>query len=243
MSLMIDPRAGSVELIAPLSAAGLPVEETTLLFGDIAFVGRGEGGTTITVGLEHKKLGDLVNSLDTDRLVGHQLPGMLRTYERGYLVIEGDWDTDDSGRIVVPSKFKHLKTPLKGAPPASVLLQRVWTLEHRGGLRVFWAKTQKETIRYVCSLYRAWTDRDLDQHRSHLAMHAPDLDKALLQPVSLKRQIAAQLPGVGYTKSEAVDRHFPTITAMINAPEEDWMLIDGIGKTLARRIVQACQGV
>lgn len=236
---MVDPRAGSKELIAPLRAAGLSVEETTLQFGDLAWVGRGENGHPIACGLEHKKLPDLINSMTTERLAGHQLTGMLRTYDRCYLIIEGEWDVDDSGRVVVPSKFKRLVTPLKGAPCASVLESRVWTLEHRGGLRVRWTRNQKETIRHVSTLYRCWSDRDLDEHRSHLAIHAPDLDRGLQAPLSLKRRIAAVLPHIGYTLSAAVDKYFPSVWRMVNAPASEWMEIEGIGRKTAADIVNA----
>jgi ERCC4-type nuclease len=236
---MLDPRAGSQELLEPLVQAGLPVESTTLQYGDLAFVGRGEGGLPLAIGIEHKKLPDLINSLATDRLAGHQLTGMQQTYDRCYLIIEGEWDTDDSGRVVVPSKFKRMVTPLKGAPAASVLESRVWTLEHRGGLRVRWTRNQKETVRHVSTLYRCWTDRDLDEHRSHLAIHAADLDRALTTPVSLKRRIASLLPHIGYTRSEAVDKHFASIRIMVDADAKEWMLIDGIGKKTATAIVTA----
>ena len=44
MTLHIDPRAGSADLIEPMRALGIPVEEKWLNSGDISFTGRGEGG-------------------------------------------------------------------------------------------------------------------------------------------------------------------------------------------------------
>lgn len=239
--ILVDPRAGSRELVAPLMKAGLPVEEETLDFGDIAFRGRGEGGVPLLVGLEHKKLPDLVQSLNSDRLVGHQLRGMVETYDRPHLIIEGDWDHDKTGRVVVFGGLKGRRVPLKGAPLAAVLEQRILTLETRGGLRVRWTRNQKETVRYVSALFRFWNDRDLDQHRSHLAVHSPDLDRALKIPLSLKRMVAAQLPGIGFERSRAVDTYFKSIWSMVNASEKEWMQIEGIGKTLAKRLVAACR--
>lgn len=239
--ILVDRRAGSSELLAPLAKAGLPVELETLEFGDIAFRGRGEGGAPLLIGIEHKKIPDLVQSLNTERLAGHQLRGMVEMYDRPHLIVEGDWDHDAKGKVVVFSGFKGRRVPLKGAPPAMVLEQRVITLETRGGLRVRWTRNQKETIRYVHALFRFWTDRDLDGHRSHLALHAPDLDRALQIPISLKRQIAATLPGIGYERSRAVDTHFASIWSMVNASEKEWMGVEGIGKTLAKRLVAACR--
>lgn len=240
--IQVDKRAGSNELLAPLAAAGLPVEEATLDFGDIAFVGRGEGGAGILIGIEHKKLSDLVNSLNTDRLAGHQLMGLLRYYDRANLIIEGEWEADENGRVLVPGRLRNQLKPLKGAPPASVLEQRVLTLEHRGGLRIRWTRNQEETVRYVSALYRFWSDRNLDEHKSHLAIHAPDLDGRLLDPVSDQRRVYAAFPSIGYTRSDAVAKHFPNLWSAANALEPEWVKVPGIGKTLAKNIVGFIRG-
>lgn len=256
--LLVDTRAGSQELIAPLAAAGLPVQETTLPFGDVAFMGRGVGGTDIFCGIEHKRLSDLVQSLNDDRLCGYQLIGnednpygLIGTYDRAYLVVEGEWDTDGSGRVVVPGKFRRAPQPLKGAPPASVLEQRVINLETRAGLRVLWSPDQKRTVRWLAALYRYWTDKDLDQHKSHLAIHAPDLDSSLLRPVSDFQRVVAQIPGVGLKRSAAVDTAFDgSFRRMMLATESEWAEItteDGKGKSrrigtaTAKKIMEALQ--
>lgn len=242
--IYVDGRAGSHDLVAPLRKVGLPVEETTLQFGDLFFVGRGEEGAPLAVAIEHKKLPDLVQSLNTDRLAGHQLTGLQQHFDRSYLIIEGEWDHDIEGRVIVPRKgFKSHMQPLKGAPFAAVLEQRVINLATRGGVTVRWTRSQKETVRFVAALYRYWSDRDLDEHSSHLAIYAPDLDRSLLTPVSLKRRLASQLPGIGYVRSQAVDEHFPSIWAMVNASAEEWTTIEGVGKTTAEKVVAACRGV
>lgn len=205
--LLVDPRAGSCELVAPLTAAGLPVEQTVLDYGDLAFMGRGVGGAEVWIGVEHKRLSDLVQSLTTDRLTGHQLPGLVTTYDRAYLVIEGEWDTDGAGRVVAPGKWRGRWSPVKGCPPASVLEQRVLTLETRGGLRVRWTPSQRASVRYVTALYRFWTDRDLDKHRSHLAIHAPDLDPKLKEEVSdFRKGLNGLVPGIGLAMSRAIEQ-------------------------------------
>ncbi len=240
--IAVDSRAGSCELAEPLRAAGLPVESTRLEFGDLFWVGRGEQGAPLAVGVEHKKLPDLVNSLNTDRLAGHQLTGMLRTYDRSYLVIEGQWEADADGRVVVPSRVRGRWQPLKGAMLASALEQRVLTLAHRGGLQVRWTRDQAETVRFLSALYRFWVDRDLNKHSSHLAIHSPDLDRALLTPVSDARRVYAAFPYIGYTRSGAVERHFSTVWDAVNASEKDWMHVDGIGKQLATKVVGFVRG-
>lgn len=241
--LLVDSRAGSHDLVAPLRKAGLPVEETVLPFGDIAFAGRGAGGEPLAVGLEHKKIPDLVDSLMSDRLAGHQLPGTVQLYDRHYLILEGEWDHDIEGRVIVPRKgFKNQWQPLKGAPFAAVLEQRVINLATRGGLTVRWTRNQKETVRYVSALFRYWCDRDLDAHKSHLAIHAPDLDRALLVPVSDERRVYAAFPSLSYARSAAVDAHFSSIWSAVNAEEAEWQKVEGIGKKLATQIVRFLRG-
>ena len=245
----IAKKTGATDLLTPLLKAGLPAEETTLDFGDLCFRGRGEGGAPLLIGIEFKKLPEFVQSLVNDRLLAQffgtvdRPGGMLEAYDRHYLLIEGDWDVDDSGRVVTPRFIKGHRgprtLPLQGAPSAAVMEQRILTLETRGGIRVRWARNPKESLRYVSNLFRFWTDRDLDQHRSHLAVYAPDLDRELRIPIALKRQIASQMPGIGYTKSRAVDAHFRSLWELFNASESEWMKIDGIGKTLAAKLVKA----
>src|ERR1035437_1169131 len=68
--ILIDKRIGSADLLAPLQAAGFDAQLVELAFGDLAFEGKGPNGTTLNVGVELKRLGDLVSSLRTGRLAG-----------------------------------------------------------------------------------------------------------------------------------------------------------------------------
>ena len=78
--IWVDSRIGSKDLAAPLTRLGLPAELTTLPFGDIAFEGQGDDRGPLTVGIEFKVLTDLVQSLRSGRLVGHQVPGLRQTW-------------------------------------------------------------------------------------------------------------------------------------------------------------------
>jgi ERCC4-type nuclease len=202
--LLVDDRAGSNTLIEPLLKLGLPVESTRLDFGDLCFVGRGEKGVPVLVGVEHKKIPDLIQSLNDARLTGHQLPGMITAYDRAWLIIEGDWKHDVEGRVTM-FRTRGARRPVKGAPPAFELEKRLLTLEVRGGLKVRMCPDRRDTLRFIYALYRFWTDRDLDGHRSHLAIHAPDLDQNILVPASDFRRIIAQIPAIGFRTSKAIE--------------------------------------
>lgn len=241
--LLVDSRAGSKDLIKPLTNLGIEVDETTLEYGDVAFAGRGENGSSLLIGIEHKKVADLVQSLNSGRLAGHQLLGMLNFYDRSWLIVEGDWEADSIGRATVFSG-KGKRRPLRGAPPAIELEKRLITLETRGGFRVRHCRTRRDSVRFIIALYRFWTDKDLDEHRSHLAIHAPDLDRGLFVPVSDFRRIVAQIPGIGYETSTVVEREFQgSFRRMMLASEERWAEIVVKGKRLgasrAKKIMEA----
>lgn len=202
--IYVDSREGSKDLLAPLKTAGLPVELTLLKFGDIAFEGRGEGGTPLSIGVEHKKIPDLIQSLE-GRLPGHQLPGMVNTYDRRWLIVEGDWTHDTQGRTAM-FKGRGARKPMKGAPPAIELEKRLLTLETRGGIAIRICPDRRDTVRFLTALYRFWTDKNLDAHKSHLAMYAPDLDRGIFNPPSdFRKALSVLLPGVSSAVSQAIE--------------------------------------
>src|SRR5574341_1238250 len=85
--ILLDDRAGSKDL-APFMPKSVPFTLTRLEYGDVAFSGRGPSGVC-TVGVEIKKIPDLVDCIYSGRFAGHQLPGMLDTYDYCYLLVEG----------------------------------------------------------------------------------------------------------------------------------------------------------
>lgn len=205
MPLLVDDRAGSSDLIPGLAKLGLPVESTRLDFGDLYFMGRGVKGAPVHIGVEHKKLPDLIQSLDSGRLQGHQLPGMLEHYDRCWLVVEGDWTHDPSGRAAV-FKGRGIRRPLRGSPLAVELEKWLLGLEVRGGLHIVRCNARRDSLRFLCALYRWWTDKDLDRHKSHLAVHAPDADAATGAKQSQQFVALAAWPGIGYKTAAAVER-------------------------------------
>lgn len=246
--ILVDSRAGSKDLVRPLVQMGLDVEETTLDFGDLAFSGRGEGGAPLLIGIEHKKVSDLLQSMTTGRLQGHQLLGMVNSYDRRYLIIEGDWDHDSQGHMTM-FKRRGERHRVKGAPPAVDLEKRIITLETRGGITTRYTQNRRGSLRAICALYRFWTDKDLDAHKSHLAVYAPDMDRSLAVPVSDLRRILAQVPGIGYSTSGAVERYCKQKRkGPLRLTEEEWAEIENVsekgrkvklGQSRARHIMEA----
>jgi len=237
--ILVDSRIGSNDLLDPLKRAGLEAELSHLDFADIAFVGRGIGGAPLMIGVEFKVLSDLVQSMTSKRLQGHQIPGLLRAYDpdltgqRVYLVVEGEWRTDRSGRLVRRAGAGIWK-PIQGAPPASALRKRLLTLATRAGVTVWPTLNRQDTVAFLADLYRFWTDVDLDDHKSHLAIYTPDVDHALLTPSSICLTALSVLPGIGNKVAAAADKYFEgDLKRAINAPPHIWAEIttlDGSGR-------------
>ena len=88
--IQIDERTGSAELQS-LFPPGVPTIVGRLEFGDFAFLGNGPEDEPVSIGVERKGIRDLLNSMVTGRLVGHQLIGLVNNYHYVYIVVEGLW--------------------------------------------------------------------------------------------------------------------------------------------------------
>lgn len=243
--LLVDDRIGSKDLLAPLQRFGVPAMTAHLEFGDFAFEGRGAGGKPVTIGVELKRAQDMLNSRFSGRLAGHQLEGLLNTYQRVWLVTEALWRASREG-VLETWQFKKGRPgwyPLKVGARAFMmrdLEKAILTYTIRGGMHYWHCSNKDDTVLFLSCLYHWWVDKDLDEHKSHLALYQQDLDKSLLVKPSQFRMTVATLPGVGMKKSYAVERHFGgSLARAITAPASEWAEIEGIGMKSATTILEA----
>lgn len=240
--LFVDNRAGSCDLVAPLKKLGLPVEETRLESADVMFEGRGVGGAPVLIGIEHKKLGELVQALRTERLQGHQLLRMQDTYGFSYLLIEGQVTVDRQGYLLKKSTYGRPPSRLGGSMTESELEKRLATLHRCGGLLPVWSDSQRRSCAIIAAWYRTFTDRDLDQHTSHIACYRPPS----LVPLSEFRVFMQSIDGISFATSKAIETHFggkrARIRDAVNASREEYLKVEGIGPKLAMRIVASFRG-
>lgn len=239
MPLQLDRRIGSAELFTSIGRY-IPVELTTLPSADAAFIGRGPGDVPVLVGIERKRISDLLQSISSGRLVAGQLPQLVKQYDECWLLVEGNFIVDGQGVLMRPGRGGH-HTPYqlgKKQYLARDLYKFLLTLEHCAGVRVQQTRDPEESAAWLASLYRWWTDKALDQHRAHLSMDRAR-DAVLLRDLTLVERWAAELPGVGMERALAVGTAFPSALIMACADESSWRQIPGIGKTLATRIVDA----
>ena len=240
--IFVDPRSGSGDIRDRLTAMNLPAETLMLPSGDVSFLGRGKNGVPQAIGIEVKTINELVTAFETGRFVGKQLPRLVAEYDYIWLVVEGVWRYSDHDGVLEVPRGGGDWTPLGFGSKrymARDIAAFLFTIQLRGGVSLHLSANRGQTVHWLAALYRWWTVKDFDQHRSHLSFHSPQPDKALFIKPSLKRRMAKELDGVEWIKSEVIAKHFRSVVAMTTANEAEWRKVPGIGKTLAGRIVEA----
>jgi ERCC4-type nuclease len=254
--VIIDPRAGSEKLIAPVRKR-LQDEDavmvTQLSFGDVAFLGNGpEGPTTVRVGIEYKTVGDLLSCINNGRFSGTQLPGLRRTYDVVYLLVEGGMRWKGRDLLVRKgNKWGVVQWGNSGRAPTSYSSPVHWlmTMEAVVGIKVHHTFDLRETVEWLVHL-ESWWDKKWSSHNAHVAFdesgYRATLRSSPRTPEEWSREyvrlFAKELPGVGWARADAVSTYFATPTEMISASVKEWEKIPGIGKTTAERAVKALRG-
>jgi len=226
--ITFDKRIGSVGLVRYLPPGTYKVGQ--LEFADAAFIGNGEA-SPILVGIERKTLRDLVTSMETGRLSGHQLPGLLASYGVVYLIVEGI-GRDHEGRYqhFAGRVWTDLGIPAKG------LTNYLNTLMVVAGVYVLRSTNEITTANMILHLYD-WWQKDWEDHRGHLAFCDPTPRRlGLFVKPGLLRRVAKELPGVGWERSAEVEKRFGSVAEMIMAAPHEWKEVPGIGKKMAENI-------
>lgn len=234
--VFVDPRDGSCDLAEPLRKLGLEVIDDEQIPADVMFTGRGLGGAPVEIGIEYKKLSELIQSLRTERLQGYQLPTMRAKqadgrarFDHAYLLVQGERVFDARGMLLKRTSKRTFR-PLPGHMTLGELYKRTHVMHLRGGLNPAFVDTRADAARWIEALYRVWTDKDLDKHRSHLGIYNPEP----LEPMSGFQRRMIGFPGVGPKLAEAAERKFKTIRRAVNASPAEWAELtteDDRGKT------------
>ena len=238
--IFIDDRRGSKELASHFPP-GEKVDIVHMDFGDFSFLGNGMEGP-VAIGLERKSILDLINSIVTGRLSGHQLIGLTSSYTHVYLIIEGIWRYNPVSGILETWTTRGY-TPISLGQRrfmAKEIVGYLNTLSVIAGVHILQSSTQRETVQIIRSLYHWWNDKEWGEHKSHLTQNKSakrDGGTVSLVKPSLLKRVAAELTGVGWGKAAEVDKKFGNVGTMVNAPFPEWMSIPGFGKTMVTRII------
>jgi ERCC4-type nuclease len=246
--ILLDSRIGSHELLRFFTPFDITVESTQLNSGDACWAGSGPNGDCM-IGIERKRITDLVQSMREKRLAGLQLPRMMKDYDFIYLVVEGYFRPGDRGELEQLVKRGSRSEWRSLGMSYREMDNHLSTLELKCGVVVRRTSSPQETVNLIVNLYK-WWEKGWDKHKSHHVIYNP-LPQSLVHSrkasyrspeEEVRRKygelavvvwrMASQLDGLD-TKAELVAAHFRRPRRMYRATVDDWTEIKGIGKKLA----------
>lgn len=248
--LVIDRREKDIEPY--LKPYGVSTYFTELEFGDYYWTGNGpDGEDSMTISWERKKIPDLVTSMRDRRLHGRQLSGMLRSFDKSELVIEGFMRPGNDGQLEILKKTSHGN---KWIPYGGVMYREVdhylSSAQYKLGVSVHRTSSTQETAALIVSRYKWWTEKTWNQHKSMDGIYAPEPNRIVHgslgfgKPPNLVTKMAAQIDGMDYRAYLAGD-HFDLPIDMCRAGANEWKSVLGFkGKIskLADSIVEQLRG-
>lgn len=242
--ILLDPRVGSKHLAADFENLGAGFEITHLEYADASFIGLGPDDEAVTVGVEVKNVQDLANSMQSGRLAGHQIPGLLDTYQHVWLVVEGIYRRSRGSSVVeIPRGAGWYPLHLGRRPVFWSQLENFLTsLEALAGIHMRHTRTSRETAEFIHLLHDWWQKPD---HKSLKVIHrpAPRAELARLDDVTRQiRDIAGTLPGIGYDRAMAIAKACKSPADLFMWTDRDFQKVPGVGRTLAKRIVASLHG-
>ena len=79
---------------------------------------------------------------------------------------------------------------------------------------------------------------DTEAHSSLKKFYTSPMSPVLLTRPSLVRRVAKELPDIGWERSLTIEQRWSTVREMVNAPADEWIELEGIGKGIASKIDQ-----
>lgn len=239
--IYLDDRIGSGEL----KYFFLPEEVTVtrLDYADCYFMGNGPDGP-VSIGIERKTVGDLLGSVKSGRFQGRQLPGMLTSYNYVYLLLEGIYRSHPHNKHIERlwhGKWQRLHG--NSAPKMSFLINLLNTIGVLCGVQVRMAADDRETADAIKNIFE-WWQKPWESHHSHVGFQLiPAVQANLEGPPSTFQKMVKELPGISWIRSQVVEEHFGKMQHVLEATEEDWCKVPGIGLATAKKIRAALEDI
>jgi ERCC4-type nuclease len=228
------------DMIKALGSCAIPCP----LFTDCGFWGVNDTGETVLVGIERKKIGDIVACILDGRLMHQAQIAKENGIDVLCVIIEGRIRSNpDDGLLEVPVWGINPRTmhraemwqPVRPTMTHSRFTQFLYELTYLAGIQVLRTENVAETASVIRALWDFYQKKP-DDHRSlHKIFKRPPPTVNLIRP-SLIRRISSELDGIGWEKSRAVEDHFGSVLDMVQANTDEWQKIPGIGKTIASRV-------
>jgi ERCC4-type nuclease len=235
--ILVDSRIGSSEVAPYIKKVGVAIEEVMLDFGDFCFEGNGPDGR-ITIGVERKRLHDMLNCIDDSRYASYQRPGMREVYDKSFLIVEGMWKPHEDGTLMeefrggVWGQCKYRSSRVMYAK-----LRRYLFSISLSGVVVLYTRDIVQTAYDLCELFHYFS-KGWDKHTSLLEIQKLAIPDMNVRP-SLCRKWASDLNDIGVKFSMEAERLFRrSAIKLATSSELDWLKIKGIGVPTARKIIR-----
>lgn len=229
------------ELVGLIRRMGVQAQLDTLEYGDFAFEGLDSKGP-ILIGVERKRLHDMLGCIEDSRLSVHQRLGMVQMYNEPWLLLEGVWRPHDPDMILMEGNNGGQWWPSKpgGRPVAYSKLRRYLfsVARTRSFVDILYTRDIVHTAQDICELFHYYQKRDHTSHVTKQKLNIP----AFVDKPTLVRRWAEEIDGVGPKKAADAARLFKTPQALANSEAIEWLCIDGIGVKSAESIVNQIQG-
>jgi len=240
--ILIDDRIGSSHLGDHLRP-GILHSLTRLEYADCMWAGNGPTGSTL-VGVELKTLSDLLSSMQSGRLMGHQLIGMAQEFPYRYLVVEGSWRTDqDTGTLETwrPGGWRPFTLGNRRftGRELEAFLVAVGAV---AGTHVIQTRGRAHTGEWVSTCY-SWWQKEWKRHQTTSAWKTISEEGApknafLVRP-NIVMRVAKEIDGVGWDRARKLGERYSSVLELALATEDELMTVDGIGKKVAAEIRKA----
>lgn len=238
-----DGSNSHLDLIPYIKKYGVAVDKAELKWGDAAFEGNGPDGT-IMVGIERKRLHDMLSCIDDNHYSAEQKVGMKQMYAVSILMVEGHWKPHDGNGLLMEgfnSGMNFGYCAPRGRRIMYAKLRRYLFSVALAGVIVCYTRDPGHTAYDIVEWFHYFQKRWKD-HTGLLEPTKVNIPHLLGKP-SLTRRWAHDLEGVGVKYSLDAERLFKKPYALATADESEWLKIPGVGVKTAQSIVREIMGV
>lgn len=243
--LFIDDRAGSNELIQYLS--GDDTHVCRLDSGDVCCPGNGPDGD-ILVGVEVKKVPDLLSSESTGRLAATQLPRLFSDYNEIWLLVIGSYRAGASGELQVLRNNRWASHNVGARPVPYSYLEGFLIEMQTMGVHFQMVESNRAAAWFI-RILEHWWSKPWDAHKAMkkfdksgrpvMVANQNDPDWRLKSQVA---EMAATFPGIGWDRAWKLADRYQLPEDLLIATQAELADVDGIGKVLARQLWEAIHG-
>lgn len=237
----VTKKAKNTDLTAHFQRMGVAVEPASLPYNDAFFEGKGPKGT-IGVGIERKRLHDMMDCIDTNRF-NMQRAGMKMMNAVSILIVEGHWKPHENGLLMegFSGGMSFGFFGGRGRHQMYAKLRRYLFSVSLAGVIVCYTRDPFHTAYDINEWYQ-YFQKDWDKHTALMEMQKVAIPTLTDVKPPLVRRWARDLDGIGDKLSAEAARVFKTPIALATADEQRWLRVPGVGVKQAQKIVKAVQG-